>query len=95
MWAPVKGLVGPYFARRAISPGISFSASLISLRPQSASGDVGDLVRQFRFYLGHEDLLMGRRVGANGPAHDTSVRPRMTEGPYSLAKAALAAATKR
>src|SRR5262245_56500616 len=34
--APVRGLVWPYFLRRAIRPGISFSASMISLRPQSA-----------------------------------------------------------
>ena len=34
--APFKGLVGPYRVLISIKPGISFSASLISLRPQSA-----------------------------------------------------------
>src|SRR5687767_3043291 len=34
--APLSGLVAPYLARSAINPGISFSARLISLRPQSA-----------------------------------------------------------
>src|SRR5262249_13578638 len=34
--APFRGFVAPYFLRRAISPGISFSASSISLRPHSA-----------------------------------------------------------
>src|SRR5258708_32257148 len=34
--APLSGLVGPYFFRSAIKPGISFSASSISLRPHSA-----------------------------------------------------------
>ena len=37
MRAPVSGLDWPYFLRRAIRPGISFSASMISLRPSSAS----------------------------------------------------------
>src|SRR3989304_144867 len=32
---PLRGFRAPYFARTAISPGISFSASSISLRPQS------------------------------------------------------------
>ncbi len=34
---PASGLLGPYFLRRAIRPGISFSASSISFRPQSAN----------------------------------------------------------
>ena len=36
MRAPASGLDGPYFLRMAISPGISFSARIISLRPKSA-----------------------------------------------------------
>ncbi len=36
-WAPASGLLRPYFFRRAIRPGISFSANSISFRPQSAS----------------------------------------------------------
>src|SRR3972149_10932837 len=32
---PLRGFRAPYFPRTAISPGISFSASSISLRPQS------------------------------------------------------------
>ncbi len=35
--APESGLLAPYFVRSAIKPGISFSASMISRRPQSAS----------------------------------------------------------
>lgn len=35
--APFNGFVGPYFSRHAISPGISFSAKTISLRPHSAN----------------------------------------------------------
>ena len=35
--APESGLVLPYFSRNAIRPGISFSANIISLRPQSAN----------------------------------------------------------
>jgi hypothetical protein len=35
--APVNGFDGPYFRRSAISPGISFSASMIFFRPRSAS----------------------------------------------------------
>src|SRR4030042_404917 len=34
---PLSGLSLPYLARQDMSPGISFSASCISLRPQSAS----------------------------------------------------------
>src|SRR5690606_29272670 len=34
--APLSGFSAPYLARSAISPGISFSASAISLRPHSA-----------------------------------------------------------
>ena len=34
--APANGLEAPYSARKAIRPGISASANLISLRPQSA-----------------------------------------------------------
>ena len=34
---PASGLLGAYFSRIAINPGISFSAMEISLRPQSAS----------------------------------------------------------
>ena len=34
--APFSGFDEPYFCRSAISPGISFSASMISLRPHSA-----------------------------------------------------------
>ena len=37
MRAPASGFWRPYFRRRAIRPGISFSASMISLRPNSAS----------------------------------------------------------
>jgi hypothetical protein len=37
MRAPVSGLAAPYSARQAMSPGISTSASSISLRPHSAS----------------------------------------------------------
>jgi hypothetical protein len=37
MRAPLSGFVEPYSARSAISPGISLSAIVISLRPQSAS----------------------------------------------------------
>ncbi len=37
MRAPVRGLVVPYRSRRAMRPGISCSASSISLRPNSAS----------------------------------------------------------
>ena len=37
MRAPLSGFFAPYSARRAMSPGISFSAMRISLRPQSAS----------------------------------------------------------
>ncbi|OPY92953.1 MAG: hypothetical protein A4E73_00602 [Syntrophaceae bacterium PtaU1.Bin231] len=33
---PLRGFLGPYFARTAMRPGISFSASFISLRPHSA-----------------------------------------------------------
>ncbi len=36
MRAPVSGLLAPYLRRKAMRPGISFSASSISLRPQSA-----------------------------------------------------------
>jgi len=36
MRAPVSGFDLPYFSRKAISPGISFSARSISLRPHSA-----------------------------------------------------------
>src|SRR3989304_1622267 len=36
MRAPRSGFVRPYFSRNAISPGISFSARSISLRPHSA-----------------------------------------------------------
>ena len=34
--APFRGFFGPYSALRCIRPGISFSASWSSLRPQSA-----------------------------------------------------------
>ena len=34
--APARGFFGPYTVLRCISPGISFSARLSSLRPQSA-----------------------------------------------------------
>lgn len=34
---PFRIFIGPYFWRQAISPGISFSAKIISLRPQSAN----------------------------------------------------------
>ena len=34
--APFKGLEGPYFLRKCINPGISFSAKVSSLRPKSA-----------------------------------------------------------
>src|SRR6476660_1313286 len=34
--APASGLDSPYCVRMAISPGISYSARLISLRPKSA-----------------------------------------------------------
>ena len=34
--APRRGLLGPYFCLRYIRPGISFSARVSSLRPQSA-----------------------------------------------------------
>ena len=34
--APLSGLLAPNSLRRAISPGISLSAIVISLRPQSA-----------------------------------------------------------
>ena len=37
MRAPFKGCFEPYSSRVAISPGISVSASEISLRPKSAS----------------------------------------------------------
>ncbi len=37
MRAPFSGWFGPYSSRVAISPGISVSASEISLRPNSAS----------------------------------------------------------
>src|SRR6476661_4689149 len=37
MRAPASGFECPYFSRKAIRPGISFSANMISLRPQSAS----------------------------------------------------------
>ena len=36
MRAPARGWLSPYSARRAMSPGISSSASTISLRPNSA-----------------------------------------------------------
>src|SRR5690606_37911726 len=36
MRAPASGFEGPYFSRRAMSPGISASANSISLRPHSA-----------------------------------------------------------
>ena len=36
-WAPASGLLRPYFFRKAIRPGISFSANAISFRPQSAN----------------------------------------------------------
>lgn len=35
--APFRTFCGPYFLRRAIKPGISFSAISISFRPHSAS----------------------------------------------------------
>ena len=35
--APASGLLRPYFSRVAIRPGISCSAMVISLRPNSAS----------------------------------------------------------
>src|SRR5450755_1712631 len=35
--APASGLLWPYLFRNAIRPGISFSASMISLRPHSAN----------------------------------------------------------
>ena len=34
--APLSGLAAPYFLRRYIRPGISFSARVSSLRPKSA-----------------------------------------------------------
>src|SRR4051794_1793029 len=37
MRAPLSGCSAPYFSRRAIRPGISCSASVISARPKSAS----------------------------------------------------------
>src|SRR5205807_9989918 len=37
MRAPLSGLLAAYSSRNAISPGISCSASVISLRPKSAS----------------------------------------------------------
>ena len=43
MRAPVSGLRGPYSSRHAIRPGISTSASSISLRPHSAEREIGDL----------------------------------------------------
>jgi mannose/fructose-specific phosphotransferase system component IIA len=36
MRAPFNGFCAPYFSRKNINPGISFSASVISLRPKSA-----------------------------------------------------------
>ena len=42
MRAPFSGCFGPYSSRVAIRPGISVSASEISLRPNSARRDVLD-----------------------------------------------------
>jgi hypothetical protein len=36
IFAPFKGLVGPYFFRIIMRPGISFSAKFISFLPHSA-----------------------------------------------------------
>ena len=36
MRTPASGLSGAYFSRMDMSPGISFSAMVISLRPHSA-----------------------------------------------------------
>ncbi len=42
--APASGLRDAYSSRVFIRPGISCSARVISLRPKSASAEVGDLV---------------------------------------------------
>ena len=61
MRAPFSGCFGPYSSRVAIRPGISVSASEISLRPKSASDDVLDDVVGEGGLLGgggHESFLL-------------------------------------
>src|SRR5882672_12385912 len=47
MRAPISGRLGPYSSRHAIRPGISTSASSISLRPHSASDRSATLKSSF------------------------------------------------
>ena len=43
MRAPLSGCAGPYSSRHAMRPGISTSASSISLRPHVGEREIGDL----------------------------------------------------
>ena len=54
----LSGFVWPYFSRSAIRPGISFSASMISLRPQSASEMSATLYGSF-FWAGSVAVAIG------------------------------------
>ena len=72
MRAPSSGCCAPNSSRSAIRPGISCSARRISLRPNSASDEVGDLVVELRgqvavmrvSLLGLGCVARRRRLGA-------------------------------
>ena len=81
MRAPLSGCASANSARVAIRPGISCSASSISLRPKSARRDVGDLVvgrRRWRSWVSMQASVGGvrrRRAGAGAsPAPSAASR---------------------
>src|SRR6478735_4594195 len=76
---PASGLLGAYFSRIAIRPGISFSAMLISLRPHSAR----DMSRTLKsvFFVVSVDEDMG--IETNVVGRNTSQKHQATH-PYIL-----------
>ena len=67
MRAPARGWVSAYSARRAISPGISCSASRISLRPKSARERSATLKSRPVSVSSGVRVMGGPPLGASGP----------------------------
>src|SRR3954453_19057362 len=88
MRAPFKGCSSANSARNAMRPGISCSASSISLRPKAAR-DRSATLKSSAMILLHEGACDVRSwAGANWPAHDSptgrtlpDVGPRRCRGP--------------
>ena len=86
MRAPLSGLRGPDSSRHAMRPGISTSASSISLRPHVGEREVGHLEVELRGD-GHADsvlvmfvVLRLRRASADGEHARMSRRPARITG---------------